>query len=738
MRRLGRSATHAARKPCDGRSAAARRVIPLTVLLLALAGAAQAQVIEFGEGPHIALEGDVVTTPLNQVVVKLFRVGPMEICANVRVFTRDVTARAGEDYTPFDDRFQWCPSLSDTFVAPVILPDTVAEPTETFEIVLEVSGGASVGTPSVAVVEIRDDDTPSGPAQLTLDKTGDGHTWGVDPLIPYRLVVRNEGGEPAGGTLTETVPMNTRFVASRSDPGWACAHGPNEGATCTLAVPPVPGGGVFEAVFAVEVLEGTPSVFEVFNEASLALASSASSTTLVRSVSSADFSDSELSFFNLISCCASLFLSSPCLQIAGKLSGQEHPAGGAPVRLALEELGNGVDGLELEWVYRLRDRILRGVPGGQRTTELFHEHALDMGRTAVASPALYGMARDVLVEWLPVFQAWVEGRGAQQILSQRQVDVFRTYVAGLESAAVSADLRDFLRREDARMRPQRWVGRSADWLLDEMNKLSCAPSDTVLCLNDGRFRVEVEWQDFDGGTGRGQATPLTTDTGTFWFFDQENVELVVKVLDARGVNGHYWVFYGALSDVEYTLTVTDTTTGAFRRYHNPARRFASAGDTQAFAPTDPPGEAARGALLQPVAASGAIPLPGFRTPGSSRLEPARASSCTEGPTTLCLDDRFQVEVRWVDFEGGSGDGRAAPMTRDTGSFWFFDEANVELVVKVLDARGVNGHYWIFYGALSDVEYELTVTDTQAGLVRTYKNPAGTFASVGDTSALPGE
>jgi len=45
-------------------------------------------------------------------------------------------------------------------------------------------------------------------------------------------------------------------------------------------------------------------------------------------------------------------------------------------------------------------------------------------------------------------------------------------------------------------------------------------------------------------------------------------ELLIKVVDGRAFNGHFWVFYGALSDVAYTVTVTDTTTGAVRTYVN--------------------------------------------------------------------------------------------------------------------------------------------------------------------------
>ncbi len=87
----------------------------------------------------------------------------------------------------------------------------------------------------------------------------------------------------------------------------------------------------------------------------------------------------------------------------------------------------------------------------------------------------------------------------------------------------------------------------------------------------------MTWKNpYDGGTtGVGHAVPLTTDTGYFWFFLSTNVELVIKVLDGRPVNGHFWVFTGALSDVEYTITVRDSQTGAVKTYFNPGRTLAS-------------------------------------------------------------------------------------------------------------------------------------------------------------------
>ena len=112
---------------------------------------------------------------------------------------------------------------------------------------------------------------------------------------------------------------------------------------------------------------------------------------------------------------------------------------------------------------------------------------------------------------------------------------------------------------------------------------ACAPDSGTLCLGSNRFQARVSWQALDAGTsGQGTAVPLAADSGGFWFFDSSNLELLVKVLDGRAINGSFWVFYGALSNVQYTITVTDTQTGAVRTYINPQGTMASAADTSAF------------------------------------------------------------------------------------------------------------------------------------------------------------
>jgi ELWxxDGT repeat protein len=262
------------------------------------------------------------------------------------------------------------------------------------------------------------------------------------------------------------------------------------------------------------------------------------------------------------------------------------------------------------------------------------------------------------------------------------------------------------------------------WSLPLGSPAGCQPGDARLCLAAGRFKVEVAWKDFQGHAGVGHAVALTADTGYFWFFDPANVETVVKVLDARALNNAFWVFYGALSNVEYEITVTDTQTGLSRRYLNPSGRLASVGDTAGFGP--------QGAYdAERWTPAPVLPFVAARTDAK-----AATGACAPGPGQLCLQGgRFAVTSAWKDFQGRTGTGTAVPLSGDTGYFWFFAPTNVEVVTKVLDGTGLNGKFWFFYGALSNVEYTLTVTDTRTGAVRTYRNPSGQFGSVADTGAF---
>jgi hypothetical protein len=99
--------------------------------------------------------------------------------------------------------------------------------------------------------------------------------------------------------------------------------------------------------------------------------------------------------------------------------------------------------------------------------------------------------------------------------------------------------------------------------------------------------------------------------------------------------------------------------------------------------------------------------------------------------------RFEVGVVWEDFLGTRQAATPVVMTGDTGYFWFFDPANVELVVKVLDGCGVNGQYWVFASGLTNVRVELEVFDKAGQRAFSRVNPLGTpFAPIQETYAFP--
>ena len=113
---------------------------------------------------------------------------------------------------------------------------------------------------------------------------------------------------------------------------------------------------------------------------------------------------------------------------------------------------------------------------------------------------------------------------------------------------------------------------------------TCTADNDTLCLNDGRFQVDVTWNG-GGQSGKGQvASAGTPDTGLIYFFDANNWEMLVKVLDGCALNNRFWVYSAATTDLGYTLTVTDTDTGAVKTYTNaPGSPAPAVTDAEAFA-----------------------------------------------------------------------------------------------------------------------------------------------------------
>lgn len=105
-------------------------------------------------------------------------------------------------------------------------------------------------------------------------------------------------------------------------------------------------------------------------------------------------------------------------------------------------------------------------------------------------------------------------------------------------------------------------------------------------------------------------------------------------------------------------------------------------------------------------------------------------------TVYLGDDRFRVEINWTDDQGVDGFARPSKLQETTSNFWFFNPENIEVTLKVLDGVDINGYWWVFFGSLSNVAFTVNVTDRETGNTVMYENMQGTFASVGDTHALP--
>jgi hypothetical protein len=113
---------------------------------------------------------------------------------------------------------------------------------------------------------------------------------------------------------------------------------------------------------------------------------------------------------------------------------------------------------------------------------------------------------------------------------------------------------------------------------------------------------------------------------------------------------------------------------------------------------------------------------------------------TAGDNVMCLQGgRYRVEATYERGSDLKGAAHTEPMSDQSGFFWFFNQGNVEAMVKVLDGCAINSHRWVYTSGLTDLRVLLTIVDTQTGVTATYLNPGGAaFAPINDTDALPCE
>ena len=114
--------------------------------------------------------------------------------------------------------------------------------------------------------------------------------------------------------------------------------------------------------------------------------------------------------------------------------------------------------------------------------------------------------------------------------------------------------------------------------------VDAAAEPGAVLLNGERFAVVVEWRTAQGESGAAQLATRADDSAVLWFFSPDNWEMLVKLLDGCGVNGHFWLLAAATTNVELRMRVTDTVTGTVREYSSPLGASAAPViDVEAFA-----------------------------------------------------------------------------------------------------------------------------------------------------------
>ena len=319
------------------------------------------------------------------------------------------------------------------------------------------------------------------------------------------------------------------------------------------------------------------------------------------------------------------------------------------------------------------------------------------------------------------------------------------------------DFRVFSYNENGR---SDFVGNVVTVSLEQLEYTDCVPSGAQIRFAHG-YAVSMCVEYLADGVG-----PLvmadaedygleSQESGILYFFDRDNAEVLVKVLDACAVNGYRWVFVAPVTDLAFNLYVDETATGTRWTHRNPkgGQTASTKSDTAAFpcgASTLPAARAEGGEGLRGVdlVASGfrtAPEVPGPSPPILSMVRRAgtvaqpigvgQATDCEPQPV-LNLAGGYRVSMCYETGAGKIADALDWRLdSRQSALLYFFDRNNAEVLIKVLDACGVNGHRWVFVAPVTDLAFNLSV-ESPDGEVWTHRGFLGLTASAkSDTEAF---
>ena len=325
--------------------------------------------------------------------------------------------------------------------------------------------------------------------------------------------------------------------------------------------------------------------------------------------------------------------------------------------------------------------------------------------------------------------------------------------ATLPANATSADVAalDAGGRYDFRVRSFNSGGRSASnvvtIVLPAAEFTDCVPSAPQITFGHGYTVSMCIEYDRDGETVQADAVDYglgSRESGLLYFFDQDNSEVLIKVLDACAVNNHRWVFVAPVTTLAFNLRVDETATGEYWEHKNP--RGGATATTKSDITAFPCGAAA--AITVVADGSGGhdgvdlvdagFPASPVSPRSSARVEPAsrpevavtqpirggEAADCEPQPVTtlrggytvnMCVEhirDGETVVEEVKDYELDS---------EQSAILYFFQPDNAEVLVKVLDGCRINGHRWVFVAPVTTLAFNLSIEGPDGGTPWTHEN-----------------
>ncbi len=270
-------------------------------------------------------------------------------------------------------------------------------------------------------------------------------------------------------------------------------------------------------------------------------------------------------------------------------------------------------------------------------------------------------------------------------------------------------------------------------VLRDTEYTDCVPAASQITFAHGyTVSMCVEYRK-DGETVEEDAKDYgleSRESGLLYFFDRDNAEVLVKVLDACAVNGHRWVFVAPVTDLAFNLYVDETATGERWEHRNPrgGQTASTKSDVAAF-PCQPAGSTATAAgaggargvelvdsglsQVAPDVATSVLarPAPAAPVGVAQAIAGGEGTDCEPRPVAT-LAGGYTVNMCVEYLKDGVAEVREARDfgldSQQSGLLYFFEPSNAEVLIKVLDACGVNGYRWVFVAPVTDLAFNLSV------------------------------